>query len=321
MGATVGESWDSHELQAFLKPLPSRLGNLMNIAAIMTCHNRRIKTLASLRALYASAAHLHDRGIKVHVYLTDDGSTDDTRESVHKEFPYVQFLEGNGQLYWNGGMRVALAAAESTKADFYLWLNDDTSLYPEALAVLLDEAQRLLSAGHLPIVVGSVVDPVTGRISYGGVRQHRYLRGRFELMQPTDVVQRCSTMNGNCTLIPQAVMQRIGNLDATFIHGGGDFDYGLRAASGGCSVWLAPGILGDCAINSTIRPWLAPNISLQERLRRIRSPKGLPPESWYVFTRRHTGILWAFYWIHPYLRLLVSHILQAISNGKGKTTQ
>ena len=41
--------------------------------------------------------------------------------------PDVRLLRGNGQLYWNGGMRRAFGEAMAADYDYYLWMNDDTS--------------------------------------------------------------------------------------------------------------------------------------------------------------------------------------------------
>ena len=74
------------------------------IAVIMTCFNRRSTTISCLRAL-----HKQKNSIDFDVYLTDDGSSDGTADAVKTEFPAVNILQGNGNLYWVGGMRLAFA--------------------------------------------------------------------------------------------------------------------------------------------------------------------------------------------------------------------
>jgi hypothetical protein len=37
-------------------------------------------------------------------------------------------------------------------------------------------------------------------------------------------------------------------------------------------------------------------------------PKGLPPQEWSVFARRHAGVLWPIYWLLPYMRLFITSI-------------
>ena len=40
-------------------------------------------------------------------------------------------------------MRVAFAEAMRSGFDYYLWLNDDTGLYPKALYTLLEASEKL----------------------------------------------------------------------------------------------------------------------------------------------------------------------------------
>jgi GT2 family glycosyltransferase len=79
----------------------------------------------------------------------------------------------------------------------------------------------------------------------------------------------------------------------------GDFDYGLRAQRAGCSVWLAPGVLGECAEHPPRRTDEQPLIA---ELRRLWSIKELSPRAWATFTRRWAGPLWPAYWLSPYVR-------------------
>ena len=76
----------------------------ISIATIITCHNRKEKTLTCLENLMNQEAV---GGIDLKVYLVDDGSTDGTGDMVKQSFPHVNMLQGDGTLYWNGGMRFA----------------------------------------------------------------------------------------------------------------------------------------------------------------------------------------------------------------------
>ena len=52
----------------------------MKIAVLMTCYNRREKTLACLDALQKTSVSSGD--IQLSIYLTDDGCSDGTAEAV-----------------------------------------------------------------------------------------------------------------------------------------------------------------------------------------------------------------------------------------------
>jgi GT2 family glycosyltransferase len=285
--------------------------NCDRIAALLTCYNRKPKTLASLAALFNQQL---TNEVKIDVYLVDDGSTDGTAEAVAEFYPQVKILQGDGSLFWNGGMRLAFAQAIKSDYDYYLWLNDDTILDPNALNTLLETIQTLRIQGeNRAIVAGSTRDPNTATLTYGGVvRRSPWRPLKFDLVEPEEQVKRCDTINGNCVLIPREVVQVVGNLDPAFTHYAGDWDYGLRARQQGCSVWIAPGYVGTCSQNYQPGSQANASVELGEGLKKLAQPKGLPVREqtlhplgeWKVFAQRYAGLLWPIYWLIPYRRLL-----------------
>ncbi len=98
---------------------------ISTIAVLLTCHNRRDKTIQCVTALYEQAGL--EESYSIDVFLVDDASNDGTGEAVKNEFPQVYIIQGNGNLYWNRGMHLAWeTAADAQDFDCYLWLNDDT---------------------------------------------------------------------------------------------------------------------------------------------------------------------------------------------------
>jgi GT2 family glycosyltransferase len=280
-------------------------GTTTRVAAVLAAYNRRDLTLACLRSLQAQ----RPPAVTLDLYVLDDASSDGTSERIAEQFPEATLLHGNGQLYWNGGMRRAFAAAMAGDYDYYLWMNDDTRLDDGALAVLLDTERWLRAGGEEAVIVaGSTKHPDSGELTYGGVvRPYRWRPLRTELVEPGDAPRPCETMNGNATLISRAVVRRVGNIDPAFAHGAGDFDYGLRARAAGCSVWIAPGMIGTCASHPERRPG---EQSLSAELRRLWSTKELSPGPWAVYSRRWAGRLWPLYWLSPYLRRGVRLVLE-----------
>lgn len=271
----------------------------------MTCHNRREKTLACLDALFGSDP-LIDATLEV--YLVDDGSKDGTSEAIKARYPTVNIIAGDGNLFWNGGMRVAFAAALKKGFDYYLWLNDDTILYPQAISVLLCTARQIkLNGNPSAVVVGSTQDEQSGKTTYGGERRISKWRPiKYELVIPKDVPIPCDTMNGNCVFIPSEITQVLGNLDKDFTHTIGDIDYGLRAKLAGFGVVVMPGYAGLCSRNSINNSFADPHLSVRERLSKILGKKGLPWHAWYVFTKRHCGTFWFVFWMWTYLKIVLT---------------
>lgn len=279
----------------------------MKTAVLITCYNRRDKTLSCLAAVY-------QQNVNCDVYLVDDGSSDGTSDAVEKLYPAVKLFRGDGNLFWGGGMRWAFSEALKVGYDYYIWLNDDIQLIPNAFNLLLNTHSYLVERGQPDsIITGSLQDPGTGMLTYGGrVRLKPWHPIKFGWLEPAEEPRKCETMNGNCVLIPDSVAKKVGNIDPTFTHRRGDFDYGLRARKLGCSVWIAPGYLGTCPRNPQKGTWVDPCLPLLERLKKLNHPKELSGREWRLYAKRHGGSLWFLFWLSPYLSLVVSSILQKV---------
>jgi GT2 family glycosyltransferase len=280
-----------------------------DIAVLLTCHDRAEKTLLSLHHLFAQRAYSG----RLTVYLVDDGSSDGTADLVRAEFPTVKIIAGTGDLYWGGGMALAFTTALRERHAFYLWLNDDTYLFEDALATLLGTYRSLREGiGTECIVVGAMREPDKEGLTSSGLIRSVMRPLRFERMPPRDRPQRCMTFQGNCVLIPRTIAEDVGPVDETFRHYIGDIDYGLRVARAGYQNWLAPGVLGTC--RSDPRP---PSVgrgpkALAKAIAQLREPKGVSVagatlysfREWSRFAARHGGPFWIVHFLFPYRRLL-----------------
>ncbi len=273
------------------RSLAPAASGLRRVAVLLASHNRKRQTLACLESLRRSE---WPPGITCQVYLTDDGSTDGTREAVREAFPEVMLIEGDGTLFWCNSMRMAWNRAARDDPDFYLWLNDDTTLLPTALGQLFSTWEAVSEGGRKPvIVVGSTRDPDTKRHTYGGHRRIGRHPARLEPVPPADRPQECDTFNGNIVLVPRDVYARVGNM-RPFAHSIGDTDYGLRARAAGCSVVIAAGYLGECRANDIGQRFV--RLPFLRRLRGVFGRKIFPPASWFRFYWHHAGPRALLYW-------------------------
>lgn len=275
------------------------------IIALMTCHNRREKTLASIGRFMSCEL---PEGYARKVVLTDDGSVDGTADAVKAAFPDVVIEKGDGSLFWNRGMLRAWQRALQLEPDFVLWLNDDTLLYHDALSYLIEtDAWIRKMLGKPGISVGST-ENAHGELSYGGgVAGTGWSRFKLRRVVPAATPQPAETMNGNCVLVPREVFARIGLLNGAFRHGMGDTDYGFRAFKAGIPIWVMPGFAGRCD-NDNYAPgsFNDRTLPLKQRWMKIMSPKGLPPASWWVFCRSHAGFFWPLFWAWPYAKVILT---------------
>lgn len=286
------------------------------IVAVLTCFNRKALTLACLRALEVAA-----RQAQVHVQaiVVDDASSDGTAAAIRAAHPWVEVVEGAGSLYWNRGMHQGFGRALERQADFYLWLNDDTELLPDAVQRLIDQHAHLQrTQGEPCIVVGATADRSSGRVTYGGrVARSRLRRFSYDITWSDTHPVPCEAIEGNCVLIARDVAQRVGNLDPAFEHAMGDTDYGLRARRLGVRSFVAAGVVGHCSTNPVAGSYFDESLPLRARWRLLRSRKGLPVRSWLRFTVRHGGPLWPLYFSWPYLRVVWSGLRAGASRRAG----
>ena len=246
--------------------------------------------------------------VDLDVYLVDDGSTDGTGDAVKKNFPKVNLLKGDGTLYWNGGMRFAFAEAIKNKYDYYLWLNDDTFIYQHSLNLLVETSNSLKQKkGNSVIIVGAIKDIDTENVNYGGFVQKSKLHPLiFILLNCRMEPQLCDTFSGNVVLIPDKIVQKVGNMNLQYSKMKmGDFDYGLRAKYAGFESWVAPGFIGECASNTIEGTLFDNNLSFKERIKIMKTPHGVPPaKEWMAFTKMHAGFLWPYYWFRTIIRVI-----------------
>lgn len=265
------------------------------IAVLLTCHNRKDKTIQCLTALYIQQGL--NKVYKIEVFLVDDASTDGTAEDVKNQFTEVIIIQGNGNLFWNRGMHLAWKTAAVTKDfDYYLWLNDDTFLENNAIQILLHE--KFSDA----IVSGTTQSQHDQKATYGG-----YTNKPRKLLIPNGNYQKSDYCNGNCVLIPKKVFHKLGNLDPIFHHALGDFDYSLRASKMGIEIYVAPDYVGTCESHDFVPKWQNTSLSWRNRLRNLyTASSGCYPPEFFVFDKRHNGILMAcFHYFTIHLRAIV----------------
>ena len=274
------------------------------IAVIMACYNRKQKTLDCLDSL------LHrqpEQQGKLTIYLLDDGSTDGTSEAVREKFPQVNILQGDGNCYWNGGMRIAFGAAiDKGGYDFYLWVNDDVKFYEGFLARLLSAYEELVPRyGPMQILIGAVRDPESGKLTYSGSKYMTWWHPlKFEDVPPDPHKSvPCDAIVGNCVLIPAEVVQKIGNLSDAYTHAMGDTDYGVRARRAGARLWVAPGYAGDCEDNRKRIRWLEdPELPFKKRMKLLNSHHGLPFREYVHLVKEASPLLWPLFMFLPYVK-------------------
>jgi len=266
------------------------------IAVLITVHNRREHTLNCLKALFQQNGT--DSDFSISVYLTDDGCTDGTKEAVQSSFPQVKIIMGDGTLFWNRGMYAAWKEAVKTdQYDYYLWLNDDTTLFPSCISTLVSTHD---CQPYECIVIGTTCDSLTQSIpTYGGNDS----KGRI-LFNKTESIE-CDTFNGNIVLIPHPVFKVVGFNNPYYRHSTGDTEYGILARKNNFRNILACGFQGICDIHDHKPIWKDSGYRLCERWKDMMKPTGANPIEYFHFRRENDGVF-------PAIATLISNFIHLL---------
>lgn len=259
-----------------------------NIAVLLTCHNRKETTRTCLKRLFEIRADID-------VFCVDDRSTDGTAQMITNEFPQVTLIEGDGNLFWSRGMRLAwVTAREKKEYDFYFWLNDDLELYANAF-------DELLECSHLEkdqaVITGLVEEKTSHKAIYGGSDAAK------RLIAANGKLNEVTFLNGNFVIVPRYVFENIGFLDKHFHHDLGDVDYGLTTKEHGMHVYTSRCYIGctDVALRSKHMRIRMSDVNIIKRFKRLYSPLGSNPFITFYFKRKHQGFIGAliyFLYLH-----------------------
>ncbi len=266
----------------------------------MTCYNRKELTLQCLRGIL-------DERLRLFFVIMDDGSSDGTFEALasflqEQGLPFF-LLRSKGNLYWAGGMRLAMRnLLDSGRCfDYVALVNDDVCFEDGALFRMIERSR---DKDDMP--VSGVVRGSDGNTSYGGVVYDRK-RVKPTMLSLEDANRfPCDTANCNCLLLPWKAFQEAGPFDAHYVHAMADYDYGFTLQGLGYRIWLTDFFVGTCDDNPLSGSWRDRSLPRLERIRRKEAPKGLPFRQWFYYLRKNFGLSQALWHsITPYIRILL----------------
>ena len=295
----------NHELKRMSANNKNIVKSVCNIAVLVTCFNRKDKTLNCLQSVFSQK---DNSGFSLSVYLVDDGF-DGTSEVVKEKYPGIQIAHGNGNLFWAGGMRKAWknAISSGNKYDFFLLLNDDTILMDTALSNMIKDIGKL--AKDKVILVGTTLDPSTKTRTYGGhLLKNKYNSASIKLKPNNEYPQLCDQGNANIMLVSAGVVEDIGILSDSYTHGLADFDYTLRAKKAGIRSYIASAYAGYCKNDHGNNWFNSKKFTLKQRIENLYNVKGLAYKEYLAYTKFHFPLYlpqaWLMLWIKTFFPFL-----------------
>lgn len=233
-----------------------------SVSIVIPCHDERDSVLRCLGSITSS-------GVECRTFLIDDGSSDGVGEAVAQQFPAVRVIRGDGSMWWSGAINAGLTEALRDPSDYYLMLNNDCTLSRDAVDRLVAAAR----ASADTIVSAVIYDDNDGAVvSFGGKIGAKGLDYIME-RRPTDHAGLFTVdwLPGHCLLVPAAVLERIGLVDAkAFPHYWADADFTLRARRAGFRLAVQPDIqVHNDRAQTGLR--IADSTSLRSLLQSLRS--------------------------------------------------
>ena len=171
--------------------------------------------------------------------VVDDGSTDETAAALARDYPEVEVVAGNGNLFWTAGVNRGIVRVLALGATRVMTLNNDVVTAPDFVAQMLAASDQ-----HPRAVLGAFeLDAATGAALYGGERLDFKTNTCHDLLAEIPPGQRTGLhpvtyLPGRGLLVPKAVIDAIGLFDEQRLpHYLADFDYTSAARLAGFPVY------------------------------------------------------------------------------------
>lgn len=250
----------------------------MKIAILITCFNRKDKTIRCLQAL---KSQLIKTNIQYDIHLTDDGCTDGTSEAVLKECPKAKIYQG-GNLFWAGGMRLCWKGAiQQGGYDYYLLLNDDTYVNDYFIPDFIECREK---GRDRALIVGNTCDPESLNGTYYGMRIISRIPFKCEHVEPKGVPEYISYSGANIWFVPSILVEKIGVFPDIYVHAIADNDYCLRTLRAGFKILGSSHYCGYCeADHRGMTTKEMRTLTISQRWRWLWSPKGAAMKQWLYF--------------------------------------
>ncbi|MDB9996343.1 glycosyltransferase family 2 protein [Gammaproteobacteria bacterium] len=186
----------------------------------------------------------------IFICVVDDGSSDGTGEMLEVDFPSVDVINGDGNLWWAAATNQSIQRCLAVKCDYVVLLNDDCLLEADTLTKFFERAKEYPDAVITPLTMdidnpdevwwaGSSWGPLKYFPCIWLIRQKYPHRTPIKLL-PTKPFS-TSEFTGRGTFIPKAIFERVGFIDSdVFPQYGSDNDFSLRVTSSGAQAIVDP---------------------------------------------------------------------------------
>ncbi len=173
------------------------------------------------------------------VLLIEDACSDGTVEKCRAEFPEVEILHGNGDLWWSGAINMGTQHALERGAELVMWINDDVRVEPETIGHLVATVERngprSIACARIKLTDSSAPEwrggPPPWHPEFNGRKSNEVpAQGDVPIEHPP---------GGQGVVIPAQCVREIGQIDVrNFPHYWADHDFHYRAMRAGYKYFI-----------------------------------------------------------------------------------
>ena len=206
------------------------------IAIIIPVYNRKNTTLNCI----SQFQQISKKGFETDIIVIDDGSTDGTSEAIMQKYPDTILLQGDGNLWWSGGINKGFEYALKEKYEFVYTINDDVKMFPETLQFLYDTTKNNRNAVAASVLLGEDDVIYSAGIKFKGhfKRMKSQIKGKYKPSYAGKIWE-ADCIATKSALIPIEVIKKVGFFNSKrFPHNYADFDYFIRVKKAGFSLLI-----------------------------------------------------------------------------------
>jgi GT2 family glycosyltransferase len=271
---------------------------MFKISIVIPIFNGLEFTKECLQNFYKTSNGLLNNELEYSVIIADDGSTDGSADWIRENYPQVTVLKGDGDLWWSGGVNLAVKhALNDLNADYIVWWNNDIIASENYFADL----SKILKTNPENVIIGSKIYLAQDQKtvwSVGGIFNPRngfkdmVGRGQLDSDKLSKITEN-DWLPGMGTVTHKSVYEKIGYLDnANFPQYHGDSDFTYRAKINGFKIITHPNLK---IFNNTENSGLKHNESIKmlyQSLFSIKSNFNIKKD--VLFYKKHAQSLFAY---------------------------
>lgn len=251
---------------------------MRKIEIVTPVHNRREETIQCLKSL----GRIDRTGLQIHIIIVDDGSTDGTAELVASEFPDVEIVQGNGDLWYTAGTNRGIEAALRHDPDYILAINNDSIFDEKCILNLVQCAEKYPRSVVGPLLLDWTVPHKLFQVGPCWELLHGGYRHWFKqtIWTVPDRPWEVELIVGNCVLYPVQAIKENGLMDEKRLPQYGDAEYTPRMRRNGWRLIIEPRAKVFCKPNDPATGFR--RLSLGQKIKRLF----FEPFGPYSFRRR-----------------------------------